>query len=191
MKDTSKKENEPVETLKGAVLNTSITTEMKKAYLDYAMSVIVARALPDIRDVLKPVNRRIVYAAHEMNLTADSTYKKCAALVGRVMEKYHPHGDISIYDALVRMGQDFSLRYTLIDKQGNFGSIDGDSAAAMRYTEAKMSKISGDLLRDIEKNTVDYRPNYDNTLKEPIVLPSYVPNLLLNYTLGIEPFKPL
>ena len=185
MKDTSKKENEPVETLKGAVLNTSITTEMKKAYLDYAMSVIVARALPDIRDGLKPVNRRIVYAAHEMNLTADSTYKKCAALVGRVMEKYHPHGDISIYDALVRMGQDFSLRYTLIDKQGNFGSIDGDPPAAMRYTECKLERLSDYLLQDIEKNTVPFKDNYSADYQEPMVLPAVIPNLLMNGSVGI------
>lgn len=168
-----------------SILNTPITKEMKKAYLDYAMSVIVARALPDVRDGLKPVNRRIVYAAHEMNLTFDSPFKKCAAVVGRVMEKYHPHGDVSIYDALVRMGQNFSLRYTLVKGQGNFGTIDGDPPAAMRYTECKLDKISDYLLRDIDKNTVPFGDNYSADTKEPLVLPSMIPNLLMNGTLGI------
>ena len=168
-----------------SIINTPITKEMKKAYLDYAMSVIVARALPDVRDGLKPVNRRIVYAAHEMNLTFDSPFKKCAAVVGRVMEKYHPHGDVSIYDALVRMGQNFSLRYTLIKGQGNFGTIDGDPPAAMRYTECKLDKISDYLLKDIEKNTVPFGDNYSADAKEPLVLPSVIPNLLMNGTLGI------
>ena len=167
------------------IINTPITKEMKKAYLDYAMSVIVARALPDVRDGLKPVNRRIVYAAHEMNLTFDSSFKKCAAVVGRVMEKYHPHGDVSIYDALVRMGQNFSLRYTLIKGQGNFGTIDGDPPAAMRYTECKLDKISDYLLKDIDKNTVPFGDNYSADAKEPLVLPSVIPNLLMNGTLGI------
>jgi DNA gyrase subunit A len=167
------------------ILNTPITKEMKKAYLDYAMSVIVARALPDVRDGLKPVNRRIVYAAHEMNLTFDSSFKKCAAVVGRVMEKYHPHGDVSIYDALVRMGQNFSLRYTLIKGQGNFGTIDGDPPAAMRYTECKLDKISDYLLMDIDKNTVPFGDNYSADAKEPLVLPAVMPNLLMNGTLGI------
>lgn len=167
------------------ILNTPITKEMKKAYLDYAMSVIVARALPDVRDGLKPVNRRIVYAAHEMNLNFDSPFKKCAAVVGRVMEKYHPHGDVSIYDALVRMGQNFSLRYTLVKGQGNFGTIDGDPPAAMRYTECKLDRISDYLLMDIDKNTVPFGDNYSADAKEPLVLPSVIPNLLMNGTLGI------
>ncbi len=169
----------------GEVVPTSISSEMKKSYLDYAMSVIVARALPDIRDGLKPVNRRIIYAAHEMDLTFDSGFKKCAAVVGRVMEKYHPHGDISIYDALVRMGQLFSYRYPLIKSQGNFGSIDGDPPAAMRYTECKLERLSDYLLRDIDKETVDFRDNYSSEYKEPSVLPAIIPNLLMNGSIGI------
>mgnify|MGYP000455480744 CR=1 FL=1 len=167
------------------VVARSITTEMRESYLDYAMSVITARALPDVRDGLKPVHRRILYAMHEMGLTAQAKSRKSAAVVGDVLGKYHPHGDASVYDAMVKMAQDFSLRYPLIIGQGNFGSIDGDNAAAMRYTEARMSKLSTELLNDIEKETVDWRPNYDNTRKEPAVLPTAVPNLLLNGTLGI------
>ncbi len=167
------------------VVARSITTEMKESYLDYAMSVITTRALPDIRDGLKPVHRRILFAMHDMGLTASSRPRKSAAVVGDVLGKYHPHGDISVYDAMVKMAQTFSFRYPLVIGQGNFGSLDGDSAAAMRYTEAKMSKLSGELLRDIEKETVDFRPNYDSTRKEPVVLPAAVPNLLLNGTLGI------
>ena len=163
----------------------NISTEMKEAYLDYAMSVITSRALPDVRDGLKPVHRRILYAMHEMGLTSSGRFRKSAAVVGDVLGKYHPHGDVAVYDSMVGMAQEFSYRYPLIFGQGNFGSIDGDGAAAMRYTEAKMAKISSEILRDLEKNTVDFRPNYDQTRKEPIVLPTAVPSLLLNGTLGI------
>jgi len=163
----------------------NITVEMKESYLDYAMSVITQRALPDVRDGLKPVHRRILYAMHEMGLTSGAKTRKSAAVVGEVLGNFHPHGDASVYDAMVKMAQDFSYRYPLIVGQGNFGNIDGDSAAAMRYTEAKMSKISGELLKDLEKETVEWRPNYDNTRKEPDVLPAALPNLLLNGTLGI------
>lgn len=162
-----------------------IVTEMKDSYLAYAMSVITSRALPDVRDGLKPVHRRILYAMHEMGLTASARFRKSAAVVGDVLGKYHPHGDVAVYDSMVGMAQEFSYRYPFILGQGNFGSIDGDNAAAMRYTEAKMSKISAELLRDLEKETVDFRPNYDQTRKEPIVLPASVPGLLLNGTLGI------
>lgn len=162
-----------------------IVEEMKESYLDYAMSVIVARALPDVRDGLKPVHRRVLYAMHEMGLTREAKTKKSANVVGEVMGKYHPHGDTAIYDTLVRMAQDFSLRYPLIQGQGNFGSIDGDSAAAMRYTEAKMSGIASEMLRDIEKDTVNFIPNYDGSRVEPAVLPAAIPNLLLNGSLGI------
>ena len=167
------------------IVDRSISTEMRESYLDYAMSVITARALPDVRDGLKPVHRRILYAMHEMGLSASAKTRKSATVVGDVLGKYHPHGDISVYDAMVKMAQTFSFRYPLILGQGNFGSQDGDSAAAYRYTEAKMSRISGELLRDIEKETVDFRPNYDATRLEPKVLPAAVPNLLLNGTLGI------
>jgi DNA gyrase subunit A len=163
----------------------SITTEMRESYLDYAMSVITARALPDVRDGLKPVHRRILYVMHESGLTASAKTKKSATVVGDVLGKYHPHGDASVYDAMVRLAQDFSMRYPLIIGQGNWGSIDGDGAAAYRYTEAKMSRLAGEMLKDIEKDTVDFRPNYDNTKKEPVVLPAAAPNLLLNGTLGI------
>jgi len=175
-----------IEEPKGDKINpVNIVTEMKESYLAYAMSVITSRALPDVRDGLKPVHRRILYAMHEMGLTASSRFRKSAAVVGDVLGKYHPHGDVAVYDSMVGMAQEFSYRYPLILGQGNFGSIDGDNAAAMRYTEAKMSKISAELLRDLEKDTVDFRPNYDQTRKEPIVLPSAVPALLLNGTLGI------
>lgn len=167
------------------IIPVNIVTEMKESYLAYAMSVITARALPDVRDGLKPVHRRILFAMHEMGLTSSSRFRKSAAVVGDVLGKYHPHGDVAVYDSMVGMAQEFSYRYPLILGQGNFGSIDGDNAAAMRYTEAKMSKISGELLRDLEKETIDFRPNYDQTRKEPIVLPSAVPALLLNGTLGI------
>ena len=163
----------------------SIATEMKESYLDYAMSVITQRALPDVRDGLKPVHRRIIYAMGQMGLTAGGKTRKSAGVVGEVMGNYHPHGDASIYDAMVKLAQDFATRYPLVIGQGNFGSIDGDSPAAMRYTEAKMSKISSEMLKDIEKETINWRPNYDNTKKEPEVLPAAVPNLLLNGTLGI------
>jgi len=163
----------------------SITEEMKSSYIDYAMSVIVGRALPDVRDGLKPVHRRILYAMYEQGMTHDQPYKKSARVVGDVMGKYHPHGDMAIYDTIVRLAQTFSMRYPLIDGQGNFGSIDGDPAAAMRYTEIRLSKIAGEMLLDIEKNTVDFTPNYDGSLKEPVVLPAKLPNLLLNGSTGI------
>src|SRR5262245_20808436 len=162
-----------------------IEDEMRVSYLDYAMSVIVARALPDVRDGLKPVHRRILYTMGEMGLSATSSYRKCAAIVGEVMGKYHPHGDVALYDALVRLAQDFSMRYPLVDGQGNFGSVDGDSAAAMRYTEARLTAIAGELLADIDKETVDFEDNYDGTQKQPIVLPSKIPNLLVNGSSGI------
>ena len=167
------------------VVQVDIGKEMKESFIDYAMSVITDRALPDVRDGLKPVHRRILYAMNEMGLTHQARFRKSAAVVGDVLGKYHPHGDVAVYDSMVGMAQDFSYRYPLIFGQGNFGSIDGDGAAAMRYTEAKMSKISSLLLVDLEKETVDFRPNYDQTRKEPIVLPTAVPNLLLNGTLGI------
>ncbi|MCX6738718.1 MAG: DNA gyrase subunit A [Candidatus Parcubacteria bacterium] len=163
----------------------NISTEMKNSYIDYAMSVITERALPDVRDGLKPVHRRILYAMHEMGLTSTSRFRKSAAVVGDVLGKYHPHGDSSVYEAMVKMAQEFSYRYPLVLGQGNFGSIDGDSAAAMRYTEAKMSRVSSQLLNDLDKDTVDWNPNYDGTRKEPKVLPAAVPNILLNGTLGI------
>lgn len=169
----------------GKLENREITEEMRESYLDYAMSVIVSRALPDVRDGLKPVHRRILYSMHEMGLTHAAKYRKSAAIVGDCLGKYHPHGDIAVYDTLVRLAQDFSLRYPLVDGQGNFGSIDGDGAAAQRYTEVRITRIAEELLRDIEKNTVDFRDNYDGTRQEPVVLPSAVPNLLLNGTLGI------
>ncbi|WP_142413721.1 DNA gyrase subunit A [Hathewaya massiliensis] len=169
----------------GKVLHIDIRQEMKKSYIDYAMSVIVSRALPDVRDGLKPVHRRILYSMHELGLTPEKGYRKCARIVGDVLGKYHPHGDTSVYDALVRMAQDFSIRYTLVDGHGNFGSVDGDSAAAMRYTEAKMDKIAAQMLRDINKETVDYKPNFDGEEQEPIVLPSRFPNLLVNGSSGI------
>ena len=169
----------------GNILEVDLRNEMKKSYIDYAMSVIVGRALPDVRDGLKPVHRRILYSMFEIGLSPEKGYKKCARIVGDVLGKYHPHGDTSIYDALVRMAQDFSIRYTLVDGHGNFGSVDGDSAAAMRYTEAKMSKISIEMLREINKNTVDFVPNFDNEEHEPSVLPSRFPNLLVNGSSGI------
>ena len=163
----------------------SLEEEMRKSYLDYAMSVIVGRALPDVRDGLKPVHRRVLFAMHETNNVWNRPYVKCARVVGEVMGKYHPHGDQAIYDTLVRMAQDFSLRYTLVDGQGNFGSIDGDNAAAMRYTECRLDKIASDLLADIDKETVDFVPNYDGKEKEPSVLPTRIPNLLINGSSGI------
>ena len=149
--------------------------EMRVSYLDYAMSVIVARALPDVRDGLKPVHRRILYTMGEMGLSATSSYRKCAAIVGEVMGKYHPHGDVALYDALVRLAQDFSMRYPLVDGQGNFGSVDGDTAAAMRYTEARLTAIAAEMLADIDKDTVDFEDNYDGTQKQPSVLPAKLP----------------
>ncbi|MDQ2853588.1 MAG: DNA gyrase subunit A [Chloroflexota bacterium] len=168
-----------------AVRRVSIEDEMRSAYIDYAMSVIVARALPDVRDGLKPVHRRILYTMHEMGLRSTAAYRKCAGVVGDALAKYHPHGDVALYDALVRLAQDFSLRYPLIDGQGNFGSIDGDPAAAYRYTEARLTAISDEMLADIEKETVDFVDNYDGRLREPTVLPARLPNLLINGSSGI------
>ena len=169
----------------GLIKPSKIEEEMQEAYLDYAMSVIVSRALPDVRDGLKPVHRRILYAMHKMGLTHAAKYRKSAAVVGECLARYHPHGDIAVYDALVRMAQDFAMRYPLIDGQGNWGSVDGDSSAAMRYTEAKMTPIAEELLADIEKETIPFMDNYDGTTKEPVVLPAKIPNLLLNGTMGI------
>ncbi|WP_132082948.1 DNA gyrase subunit A [Anaerospora hongkongensis] len=169
----------------GKVLPIRIEDEMKNSYIDYAMSVIVMRALPDVRDGLKPVHRRILYAMHEAGMTPNKPYKKSARIVGEVLGKYHPHGDSSVYDASVRLAQDFSTRYLLVDGHGNFGSVDGDSAAAMRYTEVRMSRVAAEMLADIEKDTVDFVPNYDESLKEPTVLPAKIPNLLVNGSSGI------
>ena len=180
-----KKEEPAPVAVTGNVVPRSITTEMRESYLDYAMSVITARALPDVRDGLKPVHRRILYAMQEAGLTVSAKTRKSATVVGDVLGKYHPHGDASVYDAMVKMAQDFSMRYPLIIGQGNFGSIDGDQAAAYRYTETKMSRLAGEMLKDIEKETVLFRPNYDNTKQEPAILPAAIPNLLLNGTLGI------
>ncbi len=167
------------------VVPVALEEEMKSSYIDYAMSVIVARALPDVRDGLKPVHRRVLFGMHELGMFHNRPYKKSARIVGEVLGKYHPHGDSAVYDTMVRMVQDFSLRYPLIDGQGNFGSIDGDSAAAMRYTEARLAKIADEMLRDLDKNTVDFAPNFDDSLQEPTVLPSYLPNLLVNGASGI------
>ncbi|MDW7660278.1 MAG: DNA gyrase subunit A, partial [Bacillota bacterium] len=167
------------------VILIDVMDEMKKSYMDYAMSVIVSRALPDVRDGLKPVHRRILYAMNDVGFTHDKQHRKSARIVGEVIGKYHPHGDSSIYNAMVRFAQDFSMRYLLVDGHGNFGSIDGDGAAAMRYTEARMTRLSGELLKDIEKETVDFRPNFDESEKEPVVLPSRFPNLLVNGSNGI------
>ena len=169
----------------GKIIERDIDKEMRTAYIDYAMSVIVSRALPDARDGLKPVHRRILYAMHEDGITSDKAYRKCANTVGSVLGRYHPHGDSSVYDAMVRLAQDFTMRYPLVDGHGNFGSVDGDSPAAMRYTEARMSKISELMLTDIEKNTVDFMPNYDDRLQEPTVLPARIPALLVNGSSGI------
>ena len=167
------------------IIERNIEAEMKTAYIDYAMSVIVSRALPDARDGLKPVHRRILYSMHEDGITSDKPYRKCANTVGSVLGRYHPHGDSSVYDAMVRLAQDFSMRYMLIDGHGNFGSIDGDGAAAMRYTESRMAKIAEQMLVDIEKNTVNFMPNYDDRLQEPTVLPTKIPTLLINGSSGI------
>src|SRR3989344_4674711 len=162
-----------------------IEEEMERSYLDYAMSVIVGRALPDVRDGLKPVHRRILFAMNDMGMVHTKPFKKCARIVGEVLGKYHPHGDIAVYDALVRMAQNFSMRYPLIEGQGNFGSIDGDSAAAMRYTECRLARIADEMLLDIDKETVEFAPNFDGSLKEPLVLPAKLPNLLVNGSSGI------
>src|SRR3989338_581391 len=167
------------------VKNREITEEVQQSYLEYAMSTIVDRALPDVRDGLKPVHRRILYSMQEMGLRPSAKYQKSAKVVGHAMGNYHPHGDSAIYDSLARMAQDFSLRYPLVDGQGNFGSIDGDSPAAMRYTEARLSPISDELLADIDKDTVNFRDNYDGSHQEPVVFPTRIPNLLINGAIGI------
>ncbi|MFZ5591541.1 MAG: DNA gyrase/topoisomerase IV subunit A, partial [Bacillota bacterium] len=169
----------------GKVIPIDIKDEMKNSYLDYAMSVIVGRALPDVRDGLKPVHRRILYAMHQLGITPDKPHRKCSHIVGGVLAKFHPHGDMAVYEALVRMAQDFASRYPLVDGHGNFGSVDGDAPAAMRYTEARMAKIATAMLADIEKETVDFVPNYDNSDQEPTILPSRIPNLLVNGSSGI------
>lgn len=167
------------------IIPINIEEEMKSKYIDYSMSVIVSRALPDVRDGLKPVHRRILFGMHELGVRANSSYKKSARIVGEVLGKFHPHGDTAVYDAMVRMAQEWSMRYMLVDGQGNFGSIDGDNPAAMRYTEARMRKLSEDMLLDIDKDTIDFTLNFDDSLKEPTVLPSRLPNLLLNGATGI------
>jgi DNA gyrase subunit A len=167
------------------ILKINIEEEMKSAYIDYSMSVIVSRALPDVRDGLKPVHRRVLYGMSELGVFANRAHKKSARIVGEVLGKYHPHGDSSVYDAMVRMAQDWSLRYPLVDGQGNFGSMDGDSPAAMRYTEARLQRIAEETLADIDKNTVDFQFNFDDTLQEPTVLPTRIPNLLVNGASGI------
>ncbi len=167
------------------IIPVSLEEEMKSSYIDYSMSVIVSRALPDVRDGLKPVHRRVLYGMHELGMAHNKPHKKSARIVGEVLGKFHPHGDTAVYDSMVRMVQDFSLRYPLVSGQGNFGSVDGDSPAAMRYTEARLARISEEMLRDLDKNTVDFAPNFDDTLQEPTVMPSYLPNLLINGSSGI------
>ena len=169
----------------GNIQQVDIDSQMRDAYLDYAMSVIVARALPDARDGLKPVHRRILFAMQELGLRSNSAYKKSARIVGEVLGKFHPHGDSAVYETMARMAQDFSMRYLLVDGQGNFGSVDGDAPAAMRYTEARLHRLAEELLADIDKDTVDFGPNFDDSLEEPLVLPARVPNMLLNGTAGI------
>ena len=163
----------------------NIEEEMKRSYLDYAMSVIVGRALPDVRDGLKPVHRRVLYAMHDTGNTADKAYRKSARTVGTVIGRYHPHGDAAVYDAIVRLAQDFSMRYPLVDGQGNFGSVDGDPPAAMRYTEIRLQKLAHEMMRDIDKETVDFVPNYDGSEEEPVLIPAGFPNLLVNGSSGI------
>jgi DNA gyrase subunit A len=167
------------------IIPINIEEEMKTAYIDYSMSVIVSRALPDVRDGLKPVHRRVLFGMQDLGVAANRPHKKSARIVGEVLGKYHPHGDTSVYDAMVRMAQPWSLRYPLVDGQGNFGSVDGDSPAAMRYTEARLKRIAEEMLSDIEKNTVDFRLNFDDSLEEPTVLPAKIPNLLVNGASGI------
>lgn len=167
------------------ITKVNIEDQMKSAYIDYAMSVIVSRALPDVRDGLKPVHRRVLFGMSELGILSNRPYKKSARIVGEVLGKYHPHGDSSVYDAMVRMAQTWSLRYPMVDGQGNFGSIDGDSPAAMRYTEARLRKISEEMLADLDKETVDFQLNFDDTIEEPTVLPAKVPNLLVNGASGI------
>src|SRR5660397_885 len=167
------------------IIPINIEEQMKSAYIDYSMSVIVSRALPDVRDGLKPVHRRVLFGMNELGMFSNRGYKKSARIVGEVLGKYHPHGDSSVYYAMVRMAQEWSLRYPMIDGQGNFGSVDGDSPAAMRYTEARLAKIAEQTLADLDKNTVDFQPNFDESLNEPTVLPSRIPNLLVNGASGI------
>ena len=167
------------------IIKVNIDDEMKSSYIDYSMSVIVSRALPDVRDGLKPVHRRVLFGMNELGNNSDKPYKKSARIVGEVMGKFHPHGDSSIYGTLVRLAQPWAMRYTMVDGQGNFGSVDGDGAAAMRYTEARLQKIAEEMLEDINKDTVDFQGNFDNTLKEPKVLPSRIPNLIVNGSSGI------
>ncbi|HRR90164.1 MAG TPA: DNA gyrase subunit A, partial [Eubacteriales bacterium] len=186
MSKNQDKDREYIEHLsKSNIVKVKVDDEMKKSFIAYAMAVNVSRAIPDVRDGLKPVHRRILYSMSELNLTSDKPYRKCALIVGDVLGKYHPHGDSSVYEALVRMAQDFSIRCPLVDGHGNFGSVDGDPAAAYRYTEAKLSKIASEMIRDIEKNTVDFYPNFDNTKDQPSVLPARFPNLLVNGSDGI------
>ncbi|HAA24872.1 MAG TPA: DNA gyrase subunit A, partial [Ruminiclostridium sp.] len=177
--------NTPEEKNNHNIIPVDIESEMKQSFIDYAMSVIIDRALPDVRDGLKPVHRRILYTMHISGFTPDKPYRKSVATVGETLKSFHPHGDAAVYDTLVRMAQDFSLRYPLIDGHGNFGSIDGDPPAAMRYTEARMSKIALEMLRDINKDAVDFKPNFDDQNVEPVVLPSRFPNLLVNGSSGI------
>ncbi len=177
--------NMPSEESEGRIIDVALSEEMEQSFLDYSMSVIVQRALPDVRDGLKPVHRRILYQMYQDSLWPDSAYRKCMDTVGKTLASWHPHGDASVYDALVRLAQDFSLRYMLVDGHGNFGSVDGDPPAAPRYTEARMTKLSVAMLDDINKDTVDFQPNYDDRLKEPVVLPSHFPNLLVNGSMGI------
>ena len=184
-KDINKPTEEKEVVINPGILPTNLQDEMKSSYIDYAMSVIVGRALPDVRDGLKPVHRRILYAMKEMGVRRNTPYKKSARIVGDVLGKYHPHGDSSVYDALVRMVQDFSMRYPLVDGQGNFGSVDGDDPAAMRYTEVRMDYIADEMLADIDKDTIDYIPNYDGSLQEPLILPTKLPELLINGSSGI------
>src|SRR5579884_1215835 len=167
------------------IIPVNIEEQMKTAYIDYSMSVIVGRALPDVRDGLKPVHRRILFAMNELGMGYNRPYKKSARIVGEVLGKYHPHGDTAVYDAMVRMAQEWSMRYTLIDGQGNYGSQDGDGPAAMRYTEARLHRMAESMLEDIEKETVDFQPNFDDELEEPVVLPARIPNLLINGSSGI------
>jgi len=167
------------------IVKVNIENQMKSAYIDYSMSVIVARALPDVRDGMKPVHRRVLFGMYELGVFSNRPYKKSARIVGEVLGKFHPHGDSSVYDTMVRMAQDWSLRYPLVDGQGNFGSIDGDSPAAMRYTEARLARIAEEMLTDLDKDTVDHQLNFDDTIYEPMVLPALIPNLLVNGASGI------
>src|SRR3989338_2647083 len=185
MKDVKPNQEKLILAPIGKVEPVALVDEMQVSYLDYAMSVIVSRALPDVRDGLKPVHRRILYAMWNIGLKHNAKFRKSAHVVGEVMAKYHPHGDVAIYDSMVRMAQEFAMRNPLVYGQGNFGSMDGDPAAAMRYTEAKLSAIAEEMLMDIERNTVNFSPNYDGSTNEPKVLPSKLPNLLLNGTMGI------